>query len=149
MNRCPPSTGAWRRRMSARPSSRRSRQRSRSSTGPVAVWLIALLVALVATVQLRSQAEVERSLVQADPATLAFSIDQLSRSNDELVAQINDLTQRRAQLQTGGRAAAGQQPQTERDQARVPQRPRPGPGPRGVLRGDAFGPNALRPPDGT
>src|SRR5439155_316129 len=85
----------WRRPMSARPSSRRPRQRSRTSAGPVAVWLIALLVALVATVQLRSQAEVEKSLVHADPATLAFSIDQLSRSNDQLEAQINDLTQPR------------------------------------------------------
>src|SRR2546423_6856874 len=130
MNRCPPSTGAWRRRMSARPSSRRSRQRSRSSTGPVAVWLIALLVALVATVQLRSQAEVERSLVQADPATLAFSIDQLSRSNDELVAQINDLTQRRGQPQQRGSAAAGPHPPARPDPPALPLMPRPGPRPR-------------------
>src|SRR2546423_8312871 len=133
MNRCPPSTGAWRRRMSARPSSRRSRQRSRSSTGPVAVWLIALLVALVATVQLRSQAEVERSLVQADPATLAFSIDQLSRSNDELVAQINDLTQRRAQPQTRGSAAAGPQLQSDPDPLRIPEGPLPAHCPGGLV----------------
>jgi uncharacterized protein YlxW (UPF0749 family) len=49
--------------------------RSRSSSGAIAVWLIALLIALVATIQLRSQAEVERSLQSADPASLAFSID--------------------------------------------------------------------------
>src|SRR5690349_555880 len=105
--------------MSARPSSRRTRQRARSSAGPMAVWLIALLVALVATVQLRSQAEVERSLVQADPATLAFSIDQLSRSNDALEAQIRDLTQRRSQLQSGGSTAADQELQAELEQLRI------------------------------
>src|SRR5438046_9509593 len=116
MNRCPLSTGAWRRPMSARPSSRRPRQRSRTSAGPVAVWLIALLVALVATVQLRSQAEVEKSLVQADPATLAFSIDQLSRSDDQLDAQINDLTQRRTKLPSGGSWAADQALQAEIEQ---------------------------------
>lgn len=105
--------------MSARPSTRRSRPRSRSSAGPMAVWLIALLVALVATVQLRSQAEVERSLVQADPSTLAFSIDQLSRSNDELEAEINDLTNQRLSLQSGGSAAADQALQAELDHLRI------------------------------
>src|SRR5436853_19075 len=49
--------------MSARPSSRPAR--SRSTSGAFAVWTIALLVALVATIQLRSQAEVERSLQDA------------------------------------------------------------------------------------
>jgi hypothetical protein len=39
----------------------------------VGVWLIALLVALVATIQIRSQAEVERSLVGVDATSLAFS----------------------------------------------------------------------------
>ena len=57
--------------------SARSRRlgRSRPAAGAVAVWLIALLVALVATVQIRSQAEVVRSLQGADPAALAFPPD--------------------------------------------------------------------------
>ena len=37
-------------------------RRARSAYGAMVVWVIALLVALVATIQLRSQAEVERSL---------------------------------------------------------------------------------------
>src|SRR5229473_6529155 len=143
MSRCRRSTGAWRRRMSARPSSRRPRQRTRSSAGPVAVWLIALLVALVATVQLRSQAEVERSLVQADPATLAFSIDQLSRSNDELEAQISDLAQRKSKLQSGGSTAADQALQTELDQLRILEGLVPVHGPGVVMVIDASGLTAL------
>src|SRR5712692_11966404 len=113
-------TQAWRSRMSAPlKTAGRQRGRSRSSSGAMAVWLIALLIAVVATVQLRSQAEVERSLQQADPATLAFSIDQLHRSNDELEAQISDLAQRKSKLQSGGSTAADQALQTELDQLRV------------------------------
>src|SRR5207245_249822 len=103
----------------------------------------ALLVALVATVQLRSQAEVERSLVQANPATLAFSIDQLSRSNDELEAQINDLTQRRSQLHSGGSAAADLALQAELDQLRILEGLVPVHGPGVVLVIDASGLTAL------
>jgi len=53
--------------MSARP--RTPRRASRISG--VSVWLIALLVALVATIQIRSEAEVERSLVGVDATSLA------------------------------------------------------------------------------
>src|SRR3989442_9979282 len=82
-------------------------------TGPirtraVGVWLIALLVALVATVQIRSEAEVERSLVGVDATSLAFLIDDLHRANDSLSAEKADLTQRRATLQSGGGGAADQ-----------------------------------------
>jgi uncharacterized protein YlxW (UPF0749 family) len=130
--------------MSARPSApRRPRGRTRSSAGPVAVWLIALLVALVATVQLRSQAEVERSLVQADPATLAFSIDRLSRANDELEAQISDLDQRRMALQAGGNTAADQALQAELEQLRIAEGLVPVHGPGVVLVVDASGLTAL------
>jgi len=109
----------------------------------MAVWLIALLVALIATVQLRSQAEVERSLVQADPATLAFSIDQLSRSNDALEAQISDLAQRKSKLQSGGSTAADQALQTELDQLRILEGLVPVYGPGVVLVIDASGLTAL------
>src|SRR5215831_19299664 len=131
--------------MSARPSApRRSpRQRARSTGGPVAVWLIALLVALVATIQLRSQAEVERSLVQADPATLAFSIDQLSRSNDELEAQIANLNQQRAALQSGGGTAADQALKAEILQLQIAEGLVPVHGPGVVIVVDASGLTAL------
>jgi uncharacterized protein YlxW (UPF0749 family) len=101
--------------MSARPRP----SRSRSIAGAVAVWVIALLVALVATVQLRSQAEVERSLQGADVASLAFSIDELHRANDSLEAQVVDLKQRQAMLQTGGSGAADAELTNEANQLRV------------------------------
>lgn len=127
--------------MSARP--RRPSGRTRSAAGPVAVWLIALLVALVATVQLRSQAEVERTLVQADTATLAFAIDQLSRSNDALEAQITDLTQREAALQSGGSGAADQALMTEAEELRIIEGLVPVHGPGIVLVIDASGLTAV------
>ncbi len=74
----------------------------------ISVWLIALLVALVATVQIRSQAEVERTLVGVDPTSLAFLIDDLHRANDALTAETADLAQRRATLQSGSSGAADQ-----------------------------------------
>src|ERR1700688_3765859 len=64
---------------------RRSRGRA------ISIWLIALLVALVATVQIRSQAEVERSLVGIDTTSLAFLIDDLHRANDSLQSEAADL----------------------------------------------------------
>src|SRR2546422_11475159 len=74
----------------------------------VGVWLIALLVALVATVQIRSEAEVERSLAGVDATSLAFLIDDLHRANDSLSVEKADLAQRRATLQSGGGGAADQ-----------------------------------------
>jgi len=91
--------------MSTRPKTTRTRP---SRTRAVGVWLIALLVALVATVQIRSEAEVERSLVGVDATSLAFLIDDLHRANDSLSAEKADLTQRRATLQSGGGGAADQ-----------------------------------------
>jgi uncharacterized protein YlxW (UPF0749 family) len=80
----------------------------RSPTGAISVALIALLVTLVATVQIRSQAEVERSLVGTDTTSLAFLIDDLHRANDLLNAEAADLTRRQATLQTGSAGAADQ-----------------------------------------
>ena len=74
----------------------------------VSVWLLALVVALVATIQIRSQAEVERSLVGLDATSLAFLIDDLHRANDALNAETADLAQRQATLQSGGSSAADQ-----------------------------------------
>jgi uncharacterized protein YlxW (UPF0749 family) len=82
--------------------------RRASSSRAISVWLIALLVAIVATVQIRSQAEVERSFAGTDAAALAFLIDNLHRSNDSLQAETADLTQRQATLRTGGDTAADQ-----------------------------------------
>jgi uncharacterized protein YlxW (UPF0749 family) len=91
--------------MSRRPDTRRGAQ---VRWQVVSVWLLALLVALVATIQIRSQAEVERSLVGLDATSLAFLIDDLHRANDALSAETTDLTQRQATLQSGGSSAADQ-----------------------------------------
>src|SRR5256885_12860250 len=89
--------------MSSRP---RAARTARGRTRVVGVWLIALLVALVATVQIRSEAEVERSLVGVDATSLAFLIDDLHRANDSLSVEKADLAQRRMTLQSGGGGAA-------------------------------------------
>ncbi len=93
--------------------------RSRSTGGALAVCLIALIVAVVATIQLRSQAEVERSLQSADPASLAFSIDELHRANDSLDAQITMLNQQENALRSGGNSAADQELAAEALQLRM------------------------------
>ena len=94
-----------------------SRRRNRA-TG-ISVWLIALLVALVATIQIRSEVEVQRSLVGTDPTSLAFLIDDLHRANDSLDAEKTDLTTQRAQLQSGQSGAADQVLTAEAEQLRV------------------------------
>jgi uncharacterized protein YlxW (UPF0749 family) len=93
--------------MSAPP--RRPAPSRRRSGRAIEIWLIALLVALVATVQIRSQAEVEKSLVGTDTTTLAFLIDDLHRANDALSAETADLLQRKSALQSGGSTAADQE----------------------------------------
>ena len=50
--------------------SARSKPGAAASTRAIGIWLIALLVALVATIQIRSQAEVERSFAGTDTASL-------------------------------------------------------------------------------
>lgn len=85
-----------------------SARSERNRVRGVSVWLIALLVALVATIQIRSQAEVERSLVGIDATSLAFLIDDLHRANDSLDGEKADLMKRQAALQSGNTDAADQ-----------------------------------------
>jgi len=85
-----------------------ARYRNRAGGRVLGVWLIALLVALVATVQIRSQVEVERSFAGTDTASLAFLIDNLHRANDSLQAETADLMQRQLTLQSGSDTAADQ-----------------------------------------
>ena len=124
-------------------STRHSNARRTSRISGVSVWVIALLVALVATVQIRSQAEVERSLVGVDPTSLAFLIDDLHRANDSLSAEKTDLTQRRATLQSGGSGAADQVLSDEAVRLRALEGLLPVHGPGVVLVIDASGLTAL------
>jgi uncharacterized protein YlxW (UPF0749 family) len=114
-----------------------SRRRIRA-TG-ISVWLIALLVALVATIQIRSEVEVQRSLVGVDPTSLAFLIDDLHRANDALDAEKTDLRSKRTQLQSGQSGAADQVLSAEADQLRAVEGLVPVHGPGIVLEVDASG----------
>jgi uncharacterized protein YlxW (UPF0749 family) len=109
----------------------------------VSVWLIALLVALIATVQIRSQAEVERSLVGIDATSLAFLIDDLHRANDSLDAETADLTRRETALQSGDTGAADQVLSEEADRLRAIEGLVPVHGPGVVITIDATGLQAL------
>lgn len=125
--------------MSARPKSPRRATRVRG----ISVWLIALLVALVATIQIRSQAEVERSLVGVDVASLAFLIDDLHRANDTLEVERANLTGLRGQLQSGQSGAADQALANEAVRLRVVEGLVPVQGPGVEILIDATGLRAL------
>ncbi len=115
----------------------------RRSGRAIEIWLIALLVALVATVQIRSQAEVERSLVGTDTTTLAFLIDDLHRANDALSVETADLMHRKATLQSGGNLAADQELTAEANRLRAIEGLVPVHGPGIVMVVDAAGLQAL------
>jgi len=119
------------------PARRRNRARG------ISVWVIALLVALVATIQLRSEVEVARSLVGVDPTSLAFLIDDLHRANDSLDAEKADLGQRRAALQSGEASAADQVLTEESNRLRALEGQIPVQGPGIVIVIDAGGLTAL------
>jgi uncharacterized protein YlxW (UPF0749 family) len=125
-------------------SARFRRPGGRAASGrAIGIWLIALLVALVATVQIRSQAEVERSFVGTDTTTLAFLIDNLHRANDSLQAETADLTQRQAALQSGSDTAANQALAEEANRLRAAEGLVPVHGPGVVLVVNAVGLQAL------
>ncbi|MHB8610934.1 MAG: DUF881 domain-containing protein [Candidatus Dormibacteraceae bacterium] len=126
--------------MSARSS---SAPRRRTTGRAISVWLIALLVALVATVQIRSQAEVERSLVGTDTTSLAFLIDDLNRANDSLQAEARDLQARQTTLRSGTSGAADQVLTDEATRLRAIEGLVPVHGPGVVIVVDAAGLTAL------
>jgi uncharacterized protein YlxW (UPF0749 family) len=72
----------------------------------VLVALLAALVTFVGVLQIRSQAEVERSLEGLDSTSLAFLIDDLHQSNDQLAAEQARLQSRRDALSSGSSTAA-------------------------------------------
>jgi len=117
--------------------------RRRATGRAISVWLIALLVALVATVQIRSQAEVERSLVGTDTTSLAFLIDDLHRANDSLQAEAADLQARQATLRSGTSGVADQVLTDEASRLRAVEGLVPVHGPGVVIVVDATGLTAL------
>ena len=121
----------------------RSRPRRRTSGRAISIWLIALLVAFVATVQIRSHLEVERSLVGIDSTSLAFLIDDLHRANDSLALESADLAQLQTRLQSGNSDAADEVLTQEAAQLRAVDGLVPVHGPGVVLVVDAVGLQAL------
>ena len=109
----------------------------------MSVWLIALLVALVATIQIRSEVELQRSLVGVDATSLAFLLDDLHRANDSLGAEKADLTDKRAQLQSGRSGAVDEVLTAEAVRLRAIEGLSPVHGPGVVLEIDASGLSAL------
>src|ERR1700693_302252 len=121
-----------------RPASRR-----RPTGRAMSVWLIALLVALVATVQIRSQAEGERRLGGIDTPSLAFLIADLHRANDSLQSEAADLQAHEATLRSGTSGAADQVLSDEADHLRAIEGLVPVHGPGVVIVIDATGLGAL------
>jgi uncharacterized protein YlxW (UPF0749 family) len=117
--------------------------RRRSTGRAISVWLIAMLVALVATIQIRSEAEVQRSLVGIDTTSLAFLIDDLHRANDSLLAEAADLQLRQATLRSGNVGAADQVLTDEASHLRAVEGLVPVHGPGVVIVIDAAGLKAL------
>ena len=83
------------------------------------VAVIAALVAFVGVIQVRSQAQVERSLQGQDNTSLAFLIDDLHQSNDELAQEQSLLEARLALLQVGTSSAAMDELQSEAERLRL------------------------------
>jgi len=81
--------------------------------------LIAGLLACLGAIQVRSQAEVARSLAQEDSTSLAFLIDDLHRSNESLAAEQQVLADRRDALAQGGDAAVTDELQAEINQLEI------------------------------
>ena len=83
------------------------------------VGLVVLLVTAMTVIQIRSQAQVAASLAGQDNASLAFLIDDLHRSNDQLAAEELTLGGQRDALLAGGSDAADAALQAEARRLRV------------------------------
>jgi uncharacterized protein YlxW (UPF0749 family) len=86
---------------------------------PVVVGVVVLLVTALTAIQVRSQAEVARSLEGQDNTSLAFLIDELHRSNDQLVQEELNLSAQRDVLRGGGAIVADAQLTTEAKRLRI------------------------------
>lgn len=69
---------------------------------PVIVGVVVLVVTALTVIQVRSQAEVARSLVGQDNTSLAFLIDDLHRSNYQLAQEELRFLAQRDVLRAGG-----------------------------------------------
>jgi len=86
---------------------------------PVIVGLVVLLVTALTVIQVRSQAEVARSLEGQDNTSLAFLIDDLHRSNEQLAQEDLRLSTQRDVLRGGGTVVADAQLSAELKRLRI------------------------------
>ncbi len=86
---------------------------------PVIVGVVVLVVTALTVIQVRSQAEVARSLEGQDNTSLAFLIDDLHRSNDQLVQEELTLSAQRDVLRGGGTVVADAQLMAEARRLRI------------------------------
>jgi uncharacterized protein YlxW (UPF0749 family) len=93
--------------------------RTRRNRYALVVGLLTAMLAFVAVVQVRSQAEVVRSLEGQDSTALAFLIDDLHRANDSLASDAAVLGARRDALRGGSNQEADAQLNAEASQLRV------------------------------
>src|ERR1700730_5672073 len=85
----------------------------------IVVGLVVLAVTALTVIQVRSQAEVARSLEGQDNTSLAFLIDDLHRSNDQLIREELNLSAQRDTLLAGGSTAADAQLQADARRLRI------------------------------
>jgi uncharacterized protein YlxW (UPF0749 family) len=81
-------------------------RRRRSPFTAVLVGLLSALVVFLVVIQVRSQAEVARTLAGEDPTTLAFLIDDLHSANDALAAEVTSVQGQADALRRGGGSGA-------------------------------------------
>jgi uncharacterized protein YlxW (UPF0749 family) len=86
---------------------------------PFIVGLVVLAVTALTVIQVRSQAEVARSLEGQDNTSLAFLIDDLHRSNDQLAREELQLSTQREILRGGGTVVADAQLAAELKRLRI------------------------------
>jgi uncharacterized protein YlxW (UPF0749 family) len=86
---------------------------------PLIVGVVVLVVTALTVIQVRSQAEVARSLEGQDNTSLAFLIDDLHRSNDQLAQEELTLTAQRDVLRGGGGVVADAQLIAEAKRLRI------------------------------
>ncbi|TMD55251.1 MAG: hypothetical protein E6I85_03835, partial [Chloroflexi bacterium] len=85
----------------------------------VTVGLVVLVVTALTVIQVRSQAEVARSLSGQDNASLAFLIDDLHSSNDQLAQEEQTLAGQRDALRSGGASVVDAQLSAEAQRLRI------------------------------
>jgi uncharacterized protein YlxW (UPF0749 family) len=111
--------------------------RNRRNRSALVVGLLTAMLAFVAVVQVRSQAEVVRTLEGQDSTALAFLIDDLHRANEALEAQRAALAARRDTLRGGSGPEAENELRAEALRLRVIEGLVPVHGPGVVLAVDA------------